>query len=70
MTEFGFILMELGFILMELEFMLNLFQYHSRHAEFISVSALLVVKKEILKQVQDDEAWLHTDDVLVHSDGA
>jgi hypothetical protein len=43
--------------------MLNLFQYHSRHAEFISVSALLVVKKEILKQVQDDG-------VLVHSDGA
>jgi hypothetical protein len=50
--------------------MLNLFQYHSRHAEFISVSALCVVKDEILKQVQDDGVWLYTDDVLIHSDRA
>jgi hypothetical protein len=50
--------------------MLNLFQYDSRHAEFISVSAICVVKDEILKQVQDDGVWLHTDGVLVHSDGA
>jgi hypothetical protein len=53
---------------MELEFILNLFQYHSRHAEFISVSALLVVKKEILKQVQDDGIGLHTDGVWVHAE--
>jgi hypothetical protein len=53
---------------MEFGFMLNLFQYHSRHAEFISVSALWVVKDEILKQVQDDGAWLHTDGVLVHTE--
>jgi hypothetical protein len=48
--------------------MLNLFQYHSRHAEFISVSALCVVKDEILKQVQDDGVWLHTDCVWIHAE--
>jgi hypothetical protein len=43
----------------------ELFHFHCRHAEFISVSGLWVVKVEILKQVQDDGIWGHTEFIQV-----
>ena len=69
----------LGFRMMEFAFILNLFQYpltscwtyfsiHHRHAEFISVSGLWVVKDEILKQVQDDGGWVQNDGVWVDTE--
>ncbi|AOW76503.1 hypothetical protein A3Q34_06295 [Colwellia sp. PAMC 20917] len=71
MTTVGFILTVVEFTLMGFEYILHLFQYpfsscciyfsiHSRHAAFISVSGLWVVKDEILKQVQDDGVLVHS----------
>ena len=43
----------------------ELFHFHCRHAEFISVSGVWVVKVEILKKVQDDGVWVHAEFIQV-----